>query len=153
MTPAAEKNLRPYPPKTGQKIVSHTLTPKGQSINQHKNWFWLIWEGSYAIIFFDYLKLFCREGNQCSFLTGNKFVVQKLWGIFDFNSSLGMLSATTNVAKSAQIYPKVPKSVEICPKIISLRNFEIPPKFEILLFFKKKILYVEEALRYVLNVW
>jgi hypothetical protein len=52
-----------------------------------------------------------------------------------------------------KIYPNLPKSVEICPKTISLRNFEIPPKFEILIFFKKKNLYVEEALRYVLIVW
>jgi hypothetical protein len=38
-----------------------------------------------------------------------------------------MLSLTTNVAKSAQN----------CPKTISLRKFEIPPKIEILIFFQK----------------
>jgi hypothetical protein len=39
-----------------------------------------------------------------------------------------MLSTIANVAKSAQI----------CPKMISLRNFEIPPKIEILVFFEGK---------------
>jgi hypothetical protein len=53
-----------------------------------------------------------------------------------------MFSATTNAAKSAQICPKVPKSAEICPKTISLRNFEIPPKFEILIIFEKKEFYM-----------
>jgi hypothetical protein len=33
-------------------------------------------------------------------------MVKKLWGFEDFSPSLGMLSATMNVAKSAQIYPK-----------------------------------------------
>jgi hypothetical protein len=42
------------------------------------------------------------------------------------------LSATGNVAKSAQN----------CPKTISLENFEIPPKIEILMFFKKLKAYV-----------
>jgi hypothetical protein len=44
-----------------------------------------------------------------------------------------MLSATANAAKFA----------EICPKTISLRNFEMPPKIEILVFFKNKNFYVE----------
>jgi hypothetical protein len=39
-----------------------------------------------------------------------------------------MLSAIANVAKFAQIYPKLPKTAKIYPKTISLRNFEIPPK-------------------------
>jgi hypothetical protein len=64
-----------------------------------------------------------------------------------------MLSATMNAAKSAQICPKVPKSAEICPKTISLKNFEIPPKYEIFLFFLFFILFVEEALSYMLTVW
>jgi hypothetical protein len=33
--------------------------------------------------------------------------------------------------------PKLPKTAKICPKTINLRNFEIPPKIEILVFFKK----------------
>jgi hypothetical protein len=47
-----------------------------------------------------------------------------------------MLSAIANAAKSAQIYPKLPKTAKICPKTISLRNFEMPPEIEILVFFK-----------------
>jgi hypothetical protein len=39
-----------------------------------------------------------------------------------------MLSTTTYASKSTQIYPKT----------ISLRNFEILPKVEILVFFNKK---------------
>jgi hypothetical protein len=34
-----------------------------------------------------------------------------------------------------------------------LKNFEIPPKFEILVFFKKKVLCVEQALKRVPTVW
>jgi hypothetical protein len=35
----------------------------------------------------------------------------------------------------------LPKTTKICPKTISLKNFEIPPKIEILVFFKiKKIM-------------
>jgi hypothetical protein len=43
-----------------------------------------------------------------------------------------MLSGTINAAKSTPIYPKT----------ISLRNFEMPPKIEILVFFKNKNFYV-----------
>jgi hypothetical protein len=53
-----------------------------------------------------------------------------------------MLSATINVAKSAQIYPKLPKFAKFCPKTISLRNFEMPPKIEILVFLKNENFYV-----------
>jgi hypothetical protein len=48
-----------------------------------------------------------------------------------------MLLAPSHVAESLQIYPKLPKTVKICPKTISLENFEIPPKIEILMFFKQ----------------
>jgi hypothetical protein len=65
-----------------------------------------------------------------------------------------MLLAITMVAKSAQYCPKLPKFAKIFPKTISLRNFEIPPKIEILIFFpKKKMLYVEEAPKHVHIVW
>jgi hypothetical protein len=64
-----------------------------------------------------------------------------------------MLSAIAIAAESAQNSPKLPKFVKICPKTISLRNFEIPPQIEILIFFKKKILYVEDAPKHVLTVW
>jgi hypothetical protein len=69
-------------------------------------------------------------------------MVQKLWGFKDFTPSLGMLSATVYVAESTQICPKLPEIAKICPKTISLRNFEMPPKFEILMFFKNKKFYV-----------
>jgi hypothetical protein len=36
--------------------------------------------------------------------------------------------------KTTQNYPKLPNFVKTCPKTISLRNFEIPPKIEILFF-------------------
>jgi hypothetical protein len=65
-----------------------------------------------------------------------------------------MLLAITMVAKSAQYCPKLPKFAKIFPKTISSRNFEIPPKIEILIFFpKKKMLYVEEAPKHVHIVW
>jgi hypothetical protein len=59
-----------------------------------------------------------------------------------FSPSWGMLSATVNAVESAQNCPKLPNFAKICPKIISLRNFEIPPKIEILVFFKNKNFYV-----------
>jgi hypothetical protein len=43
-----------------------------------------------------------------------------------------MLSAIANAAKSAQNCPKLPKSAQ-------RQNFGIPPKIEILVFFKNKI--------------
>jgi hypothetical protein len=43
-----------------------------------------------------------------------------------------MLLVTAVAAESTQSSPKLPNSVKICPKTISLRNFEIPPKIEIL---------------------
>jgi hypothetical protein len=44
-----------------------------------------------------------------------------------------------NLPKSDQNCPKLPKFAKICPKIISLKNFDMPPKIEILGFFKIKI--------------
>jgi hypothetical protein len=52
-----------------------------------------------------------------------------------------MLLATVNATEPAQIYPNLPKTAKICPKTISLRNFEMPPKIEILVFFKNKNFY------------
>jgi hypothetical protein len=46
-----------------------------------------------------------------------------------------MLLATANAAKSAQNCQNLPKSAY-------RQNFEIPPKIEILVFFKNKIFYV-----------
>jgi hypothetical protein len=49
-----------------------------------------------------------------------------------------MLLATDNATKFAQN----------CPKTISLKNFEMPPKFEIFIFFKKlKNTYAKKALK------
>jgi hypothetical protein len=51
-----------------------------------------------------------------------------------------MMLVIANVAKFARICPKLPKiaqNYQICPKTICSRNFEIPPKIEILVFFKK----------------
>jgi hypothetical protein len=52
-----------------------------------------------------------------------------------------MFSATAIAAESAQNNPKQPNFAEIYPKTISLRNYEIPPKIEILMFFKKKSIH------------
>jgi hypothetical protein len=57
------------------------------------------------------------------------FTVDELKGFKDFNLALGMLIATTNATKDAQIYLKT----------ISLKNFDIPPNIEILIFKKNKI--------------
>jgi hypothetical protein len=62
-------------------------------------------------------------------------MVQNLRGFKDFSQTLGMLSATANVAKSAQ-------NCQNLPKFPQRWNFEIPPKIEILMFFAKKYLYV-----------
>jgi hypothetical protein len=42
----------------------------------------------------------------------------------------------------SRICQNLPKFAKICPKTISLRNFEMPPKFEILVFLKNKNFYV-----------
>jgi hypothetical protein len=56
-------------------------------------------------------------------------------GVKDFSQSSGMQSAIANAANSAQNCPKLPKFVQ-------RRNFEIPPKIEILVFLKNKNFYV-----------
>jgi hypothetical protein len=42
----------------------------------------------------------------------------------------------------SKIYPKLPKFAKICPKTIRMRNFEMPPKIEISVFFQNKNFYV-----------
>jgi hypothetical protein len=59
-----------------------------------------------------------------------------------------MLSATANVAKSTQNYLKLPKTAKIYPKTISSKNFENPPKNEILVF-----LCVEGTSKHVHTTW
>jgi hypothetical protein len=59
----------------------------------------------------------------------------ELWGFEDFSLALGRLLATINVAISTQNCPDLPNSVH-------RQNFEIPPKIEILVFFKNKKFYV-----------
>ena len=69
-------------------------------------------------------------------------MVQKLCGFKDFSQSPSMLLATAKATRFVQIYPKLPKFAKICPKTITLRNFEMPPKIEILGFFKNKNLCI-----------
>jgi hypothetical protein len=57
-------------------------------------------------------------------------MVEKLWGFKDFSPSSGMLSATVNARKSAQICQKLPKTAQICPNL---------PKDETLKFRQKLI--------------
>jgi hypothetical protein len=64
-----------------------------------------------------------------------------------------MLLVIVIVVEFVQNIPKLPNFVKICPKIINLRNFEIPPKVEILIIFKKKILYIEDTLKHVFTIW
>jgi hypothetical protein len=71
---------------------------------------------------------------------------------FFFLSNEGMLSATAIAAENAQNSPKLQNFVKICSKTLRLRNFEIPPKIEILVFPKKKILFVEDAPKLVLAI-
>jgi hypothetical protein len=65
-------------------------------------------------------------------------MVHKLLGFKDFSQSLGMLTSTTNAAKSTQNCAKLPKFAKFYPKTIILRNFEMSPKIEILVFLKNK---------------
>jgi hypothetical protein len=44
-------------------------------------------------------------------------MVEKLWGFEDFSPNAGMLSATVNAGKSAQICPNLPTFAKICPKM------------------------------------
>jgi hypothetical protein len=60
--------------------------------------------------------------------------LQRLWHFLFFLSNEGMLSAIAIAAESA---PKLPNFVKIYPKTISLRNFEIQPKIEILIKINK----------------
>jgi hypothetical protein len=69
--------------------------------------------------------------------------VEKLWDFEDFSLSSGMLSATVNAGKSAQICPKLPRTAKICNSAKN-RDFSV---------FQKKILCVEEALEHVSTVW
>jgi hypothetical protein len=64
-----------------------------------------------------------------------------------------MLSTIAYATKSAQICPKLPKTAQNCQETITSRNFEIPPKIEVLDFFKKKLPYVEEAPKHEHTIW
>jgi hypothetical protein len=55
-----------------------------------------------------------------------------------FFSNESMLSTIAIATKSAKNNPKLPNFVKICLNTITLRNFEIPPKIEILIFSLKK---------------
>jgi hypothetical protein len=65
-----------------------------------------------------------------------------------------MLLAIGNGEEFAQICQKLPKIAKIYPKIISLRNFEIPPKNEILMVFKRQKISVKKITpKHVLTIW
>jgi hypothetical protein len=53
----------------------------------------------------------------------------------------------------AQNCLKLPRIAKTYPKIINSRNFEIPPKIEILIFFKKKLPCVEGTSKHVHTIW
>jgi hypothetical protein len=52
----------------------------------------------------------------------------KSYEVFKISAQVWACSATVNATEFAQNYPKFAK---ICPKTISLRTFEMPPKIEI----------------------
>jgi hypothetical protein len=62
-------------------------------------------------------------------------IVENLWSIEDFSLASYMLSTTVNVAKSTQ-------NCQNLPKFAQRKNFEIPPKIEILVFSKNKYFYL-----------
>jgi hypothetical protein len=66
-----------------------------------------------------------------------------------------MLLATNYSAECAQNCPKSPNFAKIYPKTISLRNYEIPPKIEILIFKKEKekLQYIEEEPNFQYNTF
>ena len=66
---------------------------------------------------------------------------------------LFFLSNEAIAAECVQNSPKLPNFVKICPKSTSLRNFEILPEIKILIFYRNKILYVEDAPKHVHTVW
>jgi hypothetical protein len=55
--------------------------------------------------------------------------------VLKISTQVGIFCQPVNAAKSAQNCPKLSKSAQ-------KRNFEIPPKIEILVFFKNKNFYV-----------
>jgi hypothetical protein len=52
-----------------------------------------------------------------------------------------------------QILPKTAQNCQTLPKSTQRRNFEIPRKIEILEFFKKEFVHVEEVLEHVFTIW
>jgi hypothetical protein len=89
--------------------------------------------------FFDSLKLFEDVDMDCSFPMRCYMLHMDSW--FKSYEVLKISANFEHVVSHCQcnkICPKLPKFAKICPKTIRLRNFEMPPKIEILLFFKKK---------------
>jgi hypothetical protein len=62
-----------------------------------------------------------------------------------------MLLAIANAGKFAQNCLKLPKTTKVYPKTISSRNFEIPPKIKILVFFQKKTSMYREDIKACAN--
>ena len=81
------------------------------------------------------------------------FFLQMWWRYFFFHSIEGMLATIAIAVESAQNCPSLPNSIKICPKTISMKNFEIPSKVEISIFFgKKQFQEKEDALKLVLTI-
>jgi hypothetical protein len=68
--------------------------------------------------------------------------VEKLWGFEDFSPSLGMLSATVNAGKSAQICPNLPKTAKICQNLTKDETLKFRQKSRFQCFSKNKNFYV-----------
>jgi hypothetical protein len=71
-------------------------------------------------------------------------MIQKLWGFY--------WDAVSH-CQCSKICPKLPKPAQSCPKTISSKNFEIPLKIGILVFFQKKLLCAKGAMKHVYTVW
>jgi hypothetical protein len=66
-------------------------------------------------------------------------MVEKLWGFEDFSPSSGMLSATVNAGKSAQICPKLPKTAKFCQNLPKDETLKFRQKSRFQCFSKIKI--------------
>jgi hypothetical protein len=110
-----------------------------------------LWTGCYECNnFFDFFKLFENVDMDGGFpmrrYTSRLDSWFKSYEVFKISAQVGAccqpLSMQQNLPKFAQNCPKLPKFAKICPKTISLRNFGMPLKIEILVFFKNKNFYM-----------
>jgi hypothetical protein len=63
------------------------------------------------------------------------------------------ISACYQPLPMQQNLPKFAQNCQNLPKSTQRQNFEIPPKIEILVFFQKNILHIEEVLEHVFTIW